>query len=97
MYSIGDIIDKLIIENIKIYELRKRLHTKGISDRQYVEFSNKMNVLNKNRAVILSFLDKKICAVISLDEENSVLNVIKTYEHANSEKSKNQKNKKNGK
>ena len=93
MYSIGDIVDKLIIENIKIYELRNKIHSKGISDEDYVEFSNKMNTLNKNRSVIMTFLDQKISGVVNLGESNSVLNIVKTYDHKKEGNKKRKKNK----
>ena len=32
MNSIGDLIDKLVIENIKIFTVREKLHNKDISE-----------------------------------------------------------------
>ena len=79
MNSIGDLTDKLIIENIKIFNLRERLHASELTDEEYVSLSNQMNLLNKNRSLISNFLDDKIDNVISGKEENSILKIIKTY------------------
>ena len=32
MYSIGDLVDKLVIENIKIFNIRQKLREKDLSD-----------------------------------------------------------------
>ena len=47
MLSIADLIDKLIIENIKIFHLREKLHHKNTDDESYVLSENKMNILNE--------------------------------------------------
>lgn len=80
MNSIGDLIDKLIIENIKIFNLREKMHGKKLSDEEYVTLSNQMNILNKNRSIISNFLDDKVERVVSGKEKNTFLNIIKTYE-----------------
>jgi len=80
MNSIGDLIDKLIIENIKIFNLRENMHSKKLSDEGYVTMSNQMNLLNKNRSTISNFLDDKIDRVVDGKEKNTFLNIIKTYE-----------------
>jgi len=80
MNSIGDLIDKLIIENIKIFNLRENMHSKKLSDEHYVTMSNQMNLLNKNRSTISNFLDDKIDRVVAGKEQNTFLNIIKTYE-----------------
>ena len=80
MNSIGDLIDKLIIENIKIFNLRENMHSKKLSDEHYVTMSNQMNLLNKNRSTISNFLDDKIDRVVDGKEKNTFLNIIKTYE-----------------
>ena len=49
MYSIGDMVDKLVIENIKIFSIRENLHNENLSDEEYVKLNNKMMVLNENR------------------------------------------------
>ncbi len=80
MNSIGDLVDKLVIENIKIFNLREKMHRKGISDQEYVTLSNNMNLLNKNRSTISIFLDEKVSRVVEGKEENCVIKIIKTYE-----------------
>jgi len=80
MNSIGDLIDKLIIENIKIFNLRENMHSKKLSDEHYVTMSNQMNLLNKNRSTISNFLDDKIDRVVDGKEKNTFLNIIKTYD-----------------
>jgi len=79
MLSIGDLVDKLVIENIKIFNIRENIHKKDISDKEYVELDNKMNILNENRGIIMDILNDKISNVISGKEKNQVLNTIKTY------------------
>lgn len=78
MYSIGELVDKLIIENIKIYRIRETLHSDNISDEKYVENENKMNIVNENRGTIIKFLNEKIDGVI-LGEVNSYFKDVKTY------------------
>jgi hypothetical protein len=79
MNSIGDLIDKLVIENIKIFTLREKLHSDGLTDEEYVTLTNNMMTLNENRGVISNFLDEKIDNVVSGNEKNLVLKKIKTY------------------
>lgn len=80
LYSIGDLIDKLIIENIKIFNIRQDMHTKSdLSDSSYVSLENNMNILNSNRSTIIKFLDDKISKVISNQEQNKFIKDIKTY------------------
>lgn len=77
--SIGELIDKLIIENIKIFNLREKIHQKNISDEDFVAAENKMNVLNENRGIIIKFLDKKIADVNDGTDQNTYLKNEKTY------------------
>ena len=79
MYSIGDLIDKLVIENIKIFSIRDKLHEGELSDKEYVEMNNKMMLLNENRSVVSSLLDQKIERVVSGEEKNCIFKNIKTY------------------
>ena len=87
MLSIADLIDKLVIENIKIFHLRENLHDKNTDDESYVEAENKMNLLNENRGIIMDFLDEKVHGVAVDSERNSYLRNVKTY--AKQKKSKN--------
>jgi hypothetical protein len=81
LLSIGEIVDKLIIENIKVATLKERLNKSGLveSDEEYVLMYQKMMALNTNRATITKALEEKIQRVAS-GEKNSVINQIKTYE-----------------
>lgn len=79
MNSIGDLIDKLVIENIKIFTLREKLHSDGITDEEYVTLTNNMMILNENRGIISNYLDEKIDRVVNDKEKNMVLKKIKTY------------------
>ena len=79
MYSIGDLVDKLSVENLKIFRVREQLHSEDLSDEKYVELNNKMNILNQNRSTLSNLLDDKVEKVISKKEKNSVLKMIKTY------------------
>ncbi len=78
MYSIGELIDKLVIENIKIFKLRETLHQKNIEDKEFVDNGLKMNIINENRGVIINFLNKKIEDVVD-GEVNSYFKDVKTY------------------
>lgn len=77
--SIGCLVDKLSVENLKIYNIREQLHQEGLSDEQYVELNNKMNLLNHNRAILSNLLDEKVEAVVVAKEKNVVLANVKTY------------------
>jgi hypothetical protein len=79
MNSIGDLIDKLVIENIKIFTLREKLHSENLTDEEYVVLTNNMMTLNENRGTISNFLDEKIDKVVLGKERNIVLKKIKTY------------------
>ena len=79
MYSIGDLVDKLSVENLKIFRVREQLHSEDLSDEKYVELNNKMNILNQNRATLSNLLDDKVEKVISKKEKNSILKMVKTY------------------
>ncbi len=80
--SIAEIVDKLIIENIKIFTTREKLHNKETSDDDYVINENKMNVLNENRGTVIRFLDEKINDVINKTDGNVHLKNVKTYYHS---------------
>ena len=79
MYSVGDLVDKLVIENIKIFSIRDKLHGEKLSDKEYVDLNDKMMALNKNRGIISNLLDEKIDGVINGTEENVILTTVKTY------------------
>lgn len=79
MNSIGDLIDKLVIENIKIFTIREKLHSKDTTEEDYVTLTNNMMILNENRGVISNYLDEKIERVVNGQEKNLVLKKIKTY------------------
>jgi len=80
MLSIGDLIDKLVIENIKIFTLREKLHSDDLTDEEFTALNNKMMVLNENRGTIANFLDEKVNKVVSGEEKNVILKKIKTYD-----------------
>jgi hypothetical protein len=86
MLSIADLIDKLVIENIKIFHLRENLHHNDTDDEAYVEAENKMNLLNENRGIIMDFLDDKVHSVVVDNERNSYLKNVKTYAKQNKQK-----------
>mgnify|MGYP003128983783 FL=1 len=83
MYSIGDLIDKLVIENIKIFSIRDRLHGEELGDKEYVDLNTKMMVLNENRNIVSTLLDEKIERVVSGKEKNCIFKNIKTYSEEN--------------
>ena len=78
--SIGSLIDRLVIENIKVAFLREKLHDKNITDAEAVALNDKMLVLNNNRSKIVQALNEKIDKVLKGEEPNVVLKTVKTYE-----------------
>tara|TARA_Y100000310_G_C20570328_1_gene757670 strand:- start:377 stop:631 length:255 start_codon:yes stop_codon:yes gene_type:complete len=80
MYSIGDLVDKLVIENIKIFNIREKIHNEDLPDEEKVNLNNTMIVLNENRGIISDYLDNKVSRVISGKEKNTILKKIKTYD-----------------
>lgn len=79
LLSIGDLVDKLIIENMKLFSIREKLHSSNLSDKEYVELNEKMMILNENRGIISKALDEKIEKVVNKEEKNVLLKSIKTY------------------
>ena len=79
MLSVAELIDKLIIENMKIFNMREKIHSPDISDAEYVECENVMNILNENSGTIIDFLNIKIDKVLSGEEKNQALRNVKTY------------------
>lgn len=79
MLSIGDLIDRLIIENVKLFTLRERLHIEGLSDEESVQLYDKIMILNENRGIICDQLDEKVNNVACGKEKNVILKKIKTY------------------
>jgi hypothetical protein len=79
MYSIGDIVDKLVIENIKIFNIRERLHFEKLDDETYADLNNKMMMLCDNKTTLSNILDDKVEKVVNKEEKNRILRTIKTF------------------
>jgi hypothetical protein len=79
MLSIGDLIDKLIIENVKLFTLREKLHGEKLTNEEYTQLYDKIMILNENRGIICDHLDEKVNNVVSGKEKNVILKKIKTY------------------
>jgi len=79
MYSIGDFVDKLVIENIKTFNTRQAFHKEGLKDDEYVNLNHKMMILNDNKTTIQKMLNEKIERVVSGEEKNRILTVVKTF------------------
>jgi len=79
MYSVGELIDRLIIEDIKVFNLRETVHNKKISKKEKVLIFNKLNIFNNNKAILVGFLDTKINNILDGKEKNQLLKIIKTY------------------
>lgn len=79
MLSIGDMADKLIIEDIKIFSIREKLHTGVLTDSERARLNENMITLNENRSIIANSLDEKINNVLAGRERNVILKRIKTY------------------
>ena len=46
MNSIGDLIDKLIIENIKLFSIRDKIHNEELTDEEKTNLFETMWILN---------------------------------------------------
>lgn len=79
MLSIGDLVDKLVIENIKIFSLRDKIHSESDDD-NIAKLTERMMICNENRGIIADYLDSKINNVIDGTENNVILKKIKTYD-----------------
>ena len=79
LYSIGELIDKIVVENIKIFTLREKLNTTQLTDSEFVATENKMNTINENRSLYVYFLNKKIDNVFNGEEQNVLIKDVKTY------------------
>jgi hypothetical protein len=79
MLSIGDMVDKLCIESIKIFNIREKIHDQKTTDEEKITLTETMIALNENRGIIMNYLDDKINNVINNGEPNVVLKKIKTY------------------
>jgi hypothetical protein len=71
-------IDKLVIENIKIFTLRDKIHD-STDDEEIVKLTEKMMICNENRGIIANYLDDKVNNVADGKEANVILKKIKTY------------------
>ena len=80
MFSLADAIDKLVIENIKIFNTREKLLTEDLSDTEYVELYDKMMRMNDNRGMICDMVDKKAKEIYYRKDPNDYIKKIKTYE-----------------
>lgn len=79
MLSIGDMVDKLCIESIKIFNIREKIHDQKTTDEEKITLTETMIALNENRGIIMNYLDEKINNVVNNGEPNVVLKKIKTY------------------
>ena len=83
MYSIGDLVDKLVIENMKIFSLRDKMMDMEAAEqkdsREYTEVYQKMMLIVENRATVCNALDEKIEKVSSGKERNHFLKKLRTY------------------
>jgi len=75
LLSVGEIIERIVIENIKIAILKQRI-AEGEND---PELYRKMMAMNSNRGVLVAELDRKIEAVLNGTEKNRMLSVVKTH------------------
>lgn len=76
MLSIGEIIDKLVIELIKAHTTREKM--RDATEDEYVDLNKKLNIFNTNRGIIKKELDDKIDRVNN-GERNVILTHSRTY------------------
>jgi hypothetical protein len=79
MYSIGDMVDKLIIETVKTFNTREKLRSKELSDEEYVELNNRMMIFHDNTTKLCKMLNDKVEKVVKGEEKNRILRIIKTF------------------
>ncbi len=79
MISIGDWIDKLVVENMKLFTVRDKLNTVKKNSHAYTVLYDTMMKMTDNRAKIMNALDKKVADVISGREPNIFIERIRTY------------------
>lgn len=79
MYSVGDMVDKLIIETIKTFNTREKLRSEELSDEVYVELNERMMVFHDNTTKLCKMLNDKIEKVVKGEEKNRILKIIKTF------------------
>lgn len=77
-YSLGELIDKITIENIKIATLREQLHGETNPEKK-IELNDKMMHLNQNRSILSKAINDKINDVFSGKDNNETLKNIRTY------------------
>jgi hypothetical protein len=75
MLSIAEIVDKLVIENIKLFTIREKLSS---SPPDADVLNEQMMALNSNRSILVAELDRKIEAVLNGDEPNRILKRVRT-------------------
>jgi hypothetical protein len=78
--SIGSLIDRLVIETIKVFLLREKVNNKNLSDEEVVKANDKMIIINNNRSLIVAALNEKLTNVKDGKEKNEILKAIKTYD-----------------
>lgn len=77
MLSIGDYVDKLVIELIKAHNLREKLQ-KEKDEKTKTEINEKLTIANSNRSIIKQYLDSKIEKVHN-GEKNRSIEHFRTY------------------
>ena len=79
MLSIGDWVDKLCIENIKIFTTRDKFNAMKDDPIESPKLYSLMMQMVDNRAKIANALDEKIQAVMSGKDSNEFIKRIRTY------------------
>ena len=79
MLSIGDWVDKLIIENMKIFTTRDKFNASKEDPVESAKLYDLMMQMVDNRAKISNALDEKVQAVMSGKDSKEFIKRIRTY------------------
>jgi cell division protein FtsB len=60
MDTVGSLVDKLSIINLKLWHLEEIAHEKGAVDKVVADAKRKIDVLNKQRHSLIGEIDKRV-------------------------------------
>jgi hypothetical protein len=78
MLSIGELVDKLVVETMKGHYLRDKLHGLKEEDPEYLDLYQKLMISNDNRGIVSNLLDEKVDKVV-MGGQNVIVKRFKTY------------------
>jgi len=79
--TLGSLMDKLIIVNLKIWHAEDLAHATGAKDKQVADAKRKINVLNNQRNDLIEEIDELILDIVSGRKKPKVYRQFKDYGH----------------